>query len=189
VSRDDGFAVMDVSTDIVNDPKIRKLWRHAPDHAAAGFTAYVATLAESWKAGRRVTIDDAWPAFLTFDQAAVEALVHIGLLDSKGRVTPKAWSGWFDVARRRRDASRERYRRANEKRNADATQLPRGSDADTHANRSSPSVPSVPTEPSVPSGARGAHERPLQKQGRENGIRGTLTPIADILPNVIRAKS
>jgi hypothetical protein len=187
VSRDDGFAVMDVSTDIVNDPKIRKLWRHAPDHAAAGFTAYVATLAESWKAGRRVTIDDAWPAFLTFDQAAVEALVHVGLLDSRGRVTAKAWGGWFESARKRRDQSRDRWARYNAKRDAEATAVPRGSDGVT-ATSVLPSVrPSVPTEPSsLPS--RGAHERPLQMQGRENRGRGTLTPVGDIASGLLRPK-
>jgi hypothetical protein len=147
VSRDDGFAVMDVSTDIVNDPKIRKLWRYAPDHASAAFTAYIATMAESWKAGRRVSVDDAWPAFLPFDQAAVEALVHVRLLDRTGRVTMKAWSGWFEPVLSRRMASRERWARANANRNADATGLPRGSDADTDANRSVPSSPSVPPVP------------------------------------------
>jgi hypothetical protein len=58
MSRDEGFAVMDVSTSITDDPKVRKLWRHAPDHAAAAFTAYVATMAESWRSGKRATVDD-----------------------------------------------------------------------------------------------------------------------------------
>lgn len=184
MSRDDGFAVMDVSTDIVNDPKVRKLWRHAPDHASAAFTAYVATIAESWKAGRRVSIDDAWPAFLPFDQAAVEALAHVRLLDRTGRVTTKAWAGWFESAHARRAASRERYRRANEKRHVDATDEPRGSNADTHATVP-PVSPSSPTEPSSrPS--RAARDEPLQKQERENGKRGTPTLAVDVLAEMAK---
>ena len=116
MSRDDGFAVMDVSTDLVNDPKVRKLYRHAPDHANVAVVAYIATMAESWKAGRRVSIDDAWPAFVPFNKAAVAALLHVGLLDGRGLVTTKAWRGWFDPARTRRDASREKWRRANDRR-------------------------------------------------------------------------
>lgn len=148
MSRDDGFAVMDVSTDIVNDPKVRKLFRHAPAHAPGGFVAYVSTVAESWKAGRRVTIDDAWPSILPFSKPAVEALVHVGLLDRTGRIPPKTWRGWYETAHGRREASRERWRRANEKRHAEATLVPRGSDADTDATvpSSRPSVPPVPPE-------------------------------------------
>jgi hypothetical protein len=156
MSRDEGFAVMDVSTSIVDDPKFRKLYRHAPDHAGSAFAAYIATVAESWKAGRRVNVDDAWPSFLPFDKASVEALIHVGLLDAKGLVPSKAWRSWFGPAYERRANSRERWRRANERRHADAAQsngsnldgttgIPRGNSADTTAI---PSVPSV--RPSVP---------------------------------------
>lgn len=157
MSRDDGFAVMDVSTDIVNDPKVRKLFRHAPDHACGAFTAYIATVAESWKAGRRVSIDDAWPAFLPFDRAAVEALVHVGLLDGRGTVPPKAWRGWFEAARKRRERSRERWARYNAKRDADTTVAPRGSDVDT-ATSVPPVLPS--DSPSVPPSrsSKGIHD-------------------------------
>lgn len=149
MSRDDGFAVMDVSVDIVNDPKIRKLFRLHPDVAGAGFVAYMATMGESWKAGKRVSIEDAWPAFLPFSQPAVDALGHVDLLDSKGLVSPKAWRGWFTPAQTRREAVRERWRRANEKRahsntndsaatDVDAAPSPRGSRAVTAANHSVP---------------------------------------------------
>lgn len=131
MSRDDGFAVMDVSVDIVNDPKIRKLYRHAPEHAGAGFIAYIATMGESWKAGRRVTVEDAWPAFLPFDEAAVAALEHVDLIDSKGLVTTKAWRGWFTPAQTRRDAVRDRWRRHNAKRADSSTNDPGGSSAET----------------------------------------------------------
>lgn len=153
MSRDDGFAVMDMSTDIVNDPKVRKLFRHAPDHACAAFTAYVSTVAESWKAGRRVSVDDAWPAFLVFDKAAVEALIHVGLLDSRGTIPPKSWRGWFESARHRRSMSRDRWARYNAKRDADTTGAPRGNDVGT-ATSVPPVRPSVPSEPSVPPSVR-----------------------------------
>lgn len=146
MSRDEGFAVMDVSTAIMHDPKVKKLWRHAPDHAPVAFTAYVATMAESWLAGRRVSIDDAWPAFLAFSKPAIEALVEVELIDSDGLVTSKAWRGWFQPALKRRRQARARWARSNAKRTADTTPLPRGSDAVTRA----PSVPSVRSDsPSV----------------------------------------
>lgn len=162
VSRDDGFAVMDVSSDIVNDPKVRKLYRHAPDHAGVAFIAYVATMGESWKQGRRMTIDDAWPAFLPFDKPAVEALVHVGLIDARGYVTAKAWRGWFEVALQRRSKSRDRWARYNAQRNADTTSGPRGSDAVTAS--SVPSAPSV--SPSVSYGETGEATPPPAELGR-----------------------
>ena len=140
MSRIDGFAVMDVSTDIANDPKFRKLQRHAPDHSAAAFVGYVSTLAESWKAGRRVSVDDSWPAFLPFDKVAVDGLLHVGLLDNRGMIPVKAWRGWFEAARERRQKARERWARHNAKRDADTAFIPRGNDVDTAA-----SVPSVPS--------------------------------------------
>ncbi len=144
MSRDDGFAVMDVSTSIVDDPKVRKLWRHAPDHAATAFAAYVATLAESWKAGRRVNVDDAWPPFLTFSKSAIEALIGVELLDDDGLIPVKSWRSWFAPAAKRRRESRDRWRRYNAKRTENTASLPRGNGADT-ATSVRPSVPSVPT--------------------------------------------
>lgn len=145
MSREDGFPVMDVSVDIVNDPKIRKLYRISPEHAGAGFLAYMATLGESWKAGRRIPVEDAWPAVLPFDGVAVEAMIHVGLLDAKGLVSMNAWRGWFAPAQMRREAVRERWRRANAKRADSSTndsgghdtvsaRLPRGIRADTAAS-------------------------------------------------------
>lgn len=152
MSRDDGFAVMDVSTDLVNDPKIRKLYRHAPDHADRAVVAYLSTMGESWKAGRRVNVDDAWPAFIPFDQSAVAALVHVGLIDGRGMVMSKAWRGWFGPADDRRRKARAKWKRANDKRHAEAM----GEGGDTDATPESPRgttavTPSpVPSAPSVP---------------------------------------
>lgn len=187
MSRDDGFAVMDVSVDIVNDPKIRKLYRVAPDHAGSAVVAYVATLGESWKAGQRVSVEDAWPAFLPFDAAAVEALKHVRLLESKGFVMFKAWKSWFTPAQTRREAIRERWRRANEKRaqsstndhadtashnggDSDATaSSPRGNRAATAANHSVPYRSDPSRTDSVPSETRDSPPPPAERGRRANG--------------------
>jgi hypothetical protein len=161
MSRDDGFVVMDVSTDIVNDPKVRKLYRHAPDHAGAGFAAYIATMADSWRAGRRVSVDDAWPACIPFDKPAVDALIHVGLLDRTGRIPVKSWRGWYEAARIRREKSRDRWRRYNEKRDADTTDVPRGSDADTATSVPPVRPSSLPTGSSVP---------PARARGKKNAL-------------------
>jgi hypothetical protein len=160
---------MDVSTDICNDSKFRRLHRHNPDHVAPAFFAYVAVLSESWKAGRRVTVADSWPTVLPFDAGVVASMVAVGLLDKNGRPPAKVWSGWYEPARRRRDQSRDRWNRYNEKRNSNpvvdgettradtafreggTTVVPRGNDVATATSVPFlPSVPSGPTGPSVP---------------------------------------
>lgn len=157
-SRDDGFAIMDVSTSICDDPKFRRLARENPEMVAPAFTAYVATMAESWRVGRRVPVEDAWPGFLPFSEPVCDALRGVGLIDARGLLTVKAWRGWFEPARERRQKSRDRWTRYNANRTGDTTHPPRGSDVDTAT--SVPTVrPSVPTGPSVPSvGARGRRE-------------------------------
>lgn len=171
-SRSEGFAVMDVSTSILQDPKFRRIQREAPDQVATAFTAYVATIAESWKAGRRVAIDDAWPAILPYSETAVEVMQTVKLLDSGGRIASKSWRDWFDTARSRRDAARDRWRRSNEKRHDDAASPPRGSSADTDAIR--PSVrPSDSVRPSEPSDSEnGFTAKPRSQNGRARTAAG-----------------
>lgn len=174
MSRDDGFTVMDVSTGYVDDPKWRKLVRHAPDQLGPAFIAYTATMAESWRAGRRVTIDDSWPALIPYSKAAVDALRHVGLLDSGGHVQVRAWRGWFGPAKERRDAFRDRWARANEKRRAAAASLPRGDSAATD-ELPTPfrSDPSVPSDPSVDS--REIPPPPAERGRRSNGTNPRAT--------------
>lgn len=154
---------MDVSTDILNDPKFRKLARHAPDRIGPAFIGYIATLSESWKSARRVAIDEAWPVFLAFDPVAVDALIHVGLLDGRGMVPAKSWRSWFDPADERRRKARDRWARYNAKRDADAMSSPplddavtasepRGSNAGTATSVPVRTVP-LRSEPSEPSGA------------------------------------
>lgn len=137
MSRDDGFAVMDVSTDFVSDPKWRRLQRHAPDHLGTAFIAYTATMGASWKAGRRVAVTNAWPPLVPFDDSAIEALRYVGLLDKNGLIAIKTWRDWFETANKRRETARDRWRRYNESRppstdnRADTARIPRGANADT----------------------------------------------------------
>jgi hypothetical protein len=142
MSRIEGFDVMDVSTSILHDPKFIRLGREYPALAGPGFTAYLSVTAESWKAGERLSIDDAWPVILAFNDAVVGALRAVKLLDARGRVTASAWRGFFEQARARREKSRERWRRANEARgqkpgdlngndSAATSRLPRGANAVT----------------------------------------------------------
>ena len=145
MSRDDGFALMDVSTAIHNDPKFKRLKRAAPDKLPAAFMVYVATLAESWREGCRVVVDDAWPALLDFDADLADELVAVGLLDEGGFIPEQVWGEWFAPANARRQRSRERWARYNANRNADTTEEPRGSDVGTAT--SVPTVrPSGPTD-------------------------------------------
>jgi hypothetical protein len=114
MGRTEGFDVMDVSTALLNDPKVKRLAREHPEQLTTGFMAYVATMADSWRHGERVTVDDAWPTYLAFDEPAVAALKAVQLLDARGRVTTSGWRGYFESARDRREKTRERWRRWNE---------------------------------------------------------------------------
>lgn len=163
MSRDDGFPVMDVSTSIVHDPKFRLLHRDNPEHVPAAFLAYVAMLGESWKAGRRVSVNEAWPTLIPFDAEVVASMIRVRLIDRTGLPPRRAWDGWYGPARERREQSRERWRRANENRRVgpqgdsdDTARLPRG----TRDVPMPPSVPSFrPSNPSVlPSSARAKHD-------------------------------
>jgi hypothetical protein len=159
MARGEGFGIMDVSTDVANDPKFRRIQRQAPELVAPAFAVYIALMAESWKAGRRVSIDDGWPAFMPFDPKVVDQLTAAGLVDRHGLIALAAWQTWFMPVRARRAALRERWSRANANRHGQAireantaassrgdaavtARLPRGSRPDTAAIRSVPSVPS-----------------------------------------------
>lgn len=146
-SRDDGFAIMDVSTSICDDPKFRRIAREHPELVGTAFTAYMATMAESWRVGRRVGVDDAWPAILPYDAAAVSVLIEVALLDRRGVLSPKAWRGWFTPAQTRRDKSRADWRRWQQ----DHRRSKGGVNPDSDPDTSKPSAPTV--RPSAPPGS------------------------------------
>ncbi len=139
MSRDEGFAVMDVSTSLLSDTKVKRLLRHAPDRYPVAVLAYLSTMAESWKTGKRVPVEDAWPAGVPVDPLAIEALSHVGLVDASGLIVVKTWRSWFGKAKSRRAKSRADWRKWTEnKRNRQ-----RGVSPDTDPDKSIPSVPSV----------------------------------------------
>lgn len=150
MSRDEGFAVMDVSTSLLQDTKVRKLQRHAPDRWPVAMVAYVSAMAESWKAGHRVSIEDAWPVGMVYDPLALDALIHVDLVDGAGLIVTKTWRSWFGKAKSRRSKSRADWRKWQQSHRKNQGRVSPDSDPDT----SIPYRPSVrssrPSGPSVP---------------------------------------
>ena len=156
MTRDDGVAVADLSTDYLNDPKWRRLCRANPDLFPPAVVAYTALVCESWKAGRRVTIEDAWPSILPYDAAIIAALRAVTFIDRRGMISTHSWDGWFGPAHRRREAARAAGRDGNARRwgpqsGSDRVAIGSGSGADP---RTVPTVPfrSGPTVPSKKNG-------------------------------------
>ena len=173
MTRDDGFTVMDVSTDYVNDPKWRKLYRQFPALLPAAFMAFTATMCESWKAGRRISIEEAWPVILPYDADVIAALASVGFLDRKGLISSRSWEGWFMPAFRRREAAREAGREGNARR--------WGKDREAIGSRSGGdprTVPTVPIRsgPTVPPDRNGLY--PLDEQPKS----GAFPPIGAVRP-------
>jgi hypothetical protein len=108
MSRDDGFAVADLSTDLLDDPKVKALWRELDDQGRMGhaLTLYTATVLASWRAGTRVTVADAAPVWLALDDELLLVLVRVRLLDHTGRLPLRSWKGWFGPAWDRREKRR-----------------------------------------------------------------------------------
>lgn len=159
MSRDEGFAIADVSTAKHTDPKFRKLWRLLQDEAAmnAAGMLYEAVQLTSWQHGDRLTAEDAAPHWMSDITAPTAALIAVGLLDENTRLPAHAWNAWFAPAVERRANLRERWKRSNRRRSkADTTLLPRGYDAGT-ATPVRPSVRQTDNQ-SGPyrAGARGA---------------------------------
>lgn len=130
---------MDVSTSILHDPKVRRLQRHAPDRWAVAMIAYVSAMCESWKAGRRVSVEDAWPVGLTYDSLAAEALLQVGLVDANGLIVPRTWRSWFGKAKSRRAKTRADWRKWQENHRKSKG----GVSPDSDPDKVIPSAPSV----------------------------------------------
>jgi hypothetical protein len=171
MSRDDGFAIADTDTGMLADPKVVALARRLRDpiRTGAAIALYDAVRLASWKAGRRLTLDESLPGWWLdpVDELAA-ALVAVKLLDDELRLPEHAWEGWFGPARARRDERREAGRRGGLAKARNASDSPRSSGATAELQRSStrPSVPSVPTvRPSAPGGSKEPGET-------TNGMRG-----------------
>lgn len=180
MSRDDGFAVADLSTDLLDDPKVKALWRDLGDQGRMGhaLTLYTATVLASWRAGARVTVNDAAPVWLVLDDELLAALVRVKLLDKSGRLPLRSWKGWYGPAWERR----EQRRRAGRLGGRPA----KGPDNRTETSRFTTDNPVRPSDrPSGPSEARAGARETTRPKGRENGRRPA--PLAEIMPGALAA--
>jgi hypothetical protein len=108
MSRDDGFGTADVDTGLLDDMKLRRLIRATGDEAVITrcIVGYIAVVLSSWRAGERVTLEDAAPVWMTGVDDLTAKLAEAGLLDADGRIPQHAWTGWFEPAWRRREERR-----------------------------------------------------------------------------------
>lgn len=175
MSREEGFAIADISTAKHTDPKFKALWRYLRDEQAMNAAAviYEAVQLSSWQHGERITADDAAPSWIVDLDKPVEALVHVGLLDSDRLIPEHAWIAWFGPACDRRKALREKWARANRNRRGkggptqEPPRTPRGDIGGTAA----------PDRPSSPSDSQTVSPYPARPRGAKNG----LTPIGETL--------
>jgi len=112
MNRDESWPIADISTSLMDDPKIKALARalRDPRATAAAVTLYQAAVLASWREGTRVTIDAAQPAWWT-DPAddLVAALVAVDLIDGTTRTIPlRTWRSWYFPAAKRRRAIRRK---------------------------------------------------------------------------------
>jgi hypothetical protein len=181
MTRDEGFQVADVSTSILDDPKVRALVRlqRDPSSVSRAVVIYVATVTASWAAGCRVSADEAVPLWMDPEDAKADmgALVQVGLLDDGHRVPSHAWEGWFAPARNRRDAARAAGREGNRRRwHPDAT--PTSSGPDRHPITTPSGSDPRPFLPSVPTVPTGAAEGQLSDADRAEAL-AKLQALAD----------
>lgn len=110
MSRDDGFAIADTDTSLMSDPKVVALARRLRDSVAtmAAVGLYDAVRLASWKAGERLTLDEALPGWWLdpVDDMAAH-LIAVGLLDAERRIPVGPWQSWFVPAYARRDHYRQ----------------------------------------------------------------------------------
>lgn len=149
MGREDGFAIADVAVGLFDDDKVRKLWRRLePDSRAMceAMVVFQSVVLASWGAGRRKTVDESAPLWLSIAEETVPHLVAVGLLDRSGKVPKKSWDAFYGPAAARRAARVESGRlggKAKAERaasDARATLYPSGRQA-------GPSVPSLPDRP------------------------------------------
>lgn len=110
MSRDDGFVIADVATGLLDDAKVKHLWRElGPDQGRMGhaLALHMATLLASWREGCRVPVVDAAPVWLVVDAELVETLQRVRLLDRTGRLSVRSWNTWVGPALARKRARQE----------------------------------------------------------------------------------
>src|SRR5262249_43753298 len=94
----------------------RRLVRSSRDEGlvARCIVAHSATVLASWRAGERVRLEDAAPIWLTDLDDIAARLSAADLLDPDGRIPERAWSGWYQPARERRQRRIEAGRKGGQ---------------------------------------------------------------------------
>lgn len=94
MSRDDGFAIADVSTSHHEDTKVKAMWRGLrPDESAmnAAMTLHEAVRLASWRDGKRVFAWQAKPEWMPDHVQPMDHLIAADLLDRTGRLPKAEW--------------------------------------------------------------------------------------------------
>lgn len=186
MGRDEGFAIADFSTSHHDDPKVKAMWRAIQDAAAmnAAMQLYEGVVLASWREGKRVAAADACPVWILEATESTRHLQVAGLLDDDAKIPLATFKSWFGAAKKRRNESRERWRRSKQKQRTSTdfhgsdTESPRGHNVETRA----PSVrPSVPTESLSESGHQQPGARATRARGQKTRKNGGLEPIAAVL--------
>lgn len=163
----DPLARMDIDTRWPYHRKCRALQAAYPSDWPSYWCAYLALLGESWAGTERLTLRDAWvPSLPVTIDAALAALVDVGLLDKSGKVPTKSWDEWFGPAAARLDSLRERGRKGAETRWNKREKAPNGhrpSDGTAmaepsasngrHMRHASQTNHAVPATPAIPAAA------------------------------------
>ena len=111
MSRGDGFRTADIDTGLLDDAKMRALWRRLRGSGmsmADAVVVYVAVMLASWRTGERVTADDATPHYVNPDGLTdlLAEMAAVGLLDSEYRIPLHVWARWYGPAYVRTEAKR-----------------------------------------------------------------------------------
>jgi len=88
----------DMDVGYYGDSKVIALARRLRDplKTAAYAALYDATVRASWRAGRRLSLEESLPAWwLDPPDEPLADLVAVGLLDDGGRVVEHAWASWY----------------------------------------------------------------------------------------------
>ena len=190
MSRDDGFPIADVDVRLLDDGKVRLLWRRLQDPVlmCQAMTIYLAALLASWGAGERVAVTEAAPIWLEPATAVLDALAAVGLLDAEECIPDRVWQGWYGPAHERREAKRAGGRVGGLKAHGIIAQPNPEHSLGNPQAEPDPTVPYRPTRPAVPAVAPARETHPKRSPGTD---RTSCPGCGDLLddkdPNVVVA--
>ena len=189
MSRDDGFAVADLSVNLYDDDKVKRLYRELDgDLGRMGHAMMLceATLLASWRDGHRVTVYDAAPIWMTVDDELVAVLVRVGLLDKTHRRPIRSWNAWFGPANERREARRESGRLGGLRARGKRTLADALSTLNSSADSSATASPHLTVRPSDRPSSSRARAKEATVQGT-NGRTSGPQSLAAIIPDAFAA--